>query len=137
MDKRDLGPIGDPNSLVWLYCELQSHGKTLIRQGWRNGLPVDRPPIWVFCPLLRGNFPKDRILIEKCEKCRYYKGVSRRLRIIHRDVDRLKLYTVLKEDRGPKKRFTKADLEKELRNKEELDKKWEEEERGLRGRDKN
>lgn len=135
MDKKKLGPVGDPNALVWLYCELQLRGKTLIRQGWRDGLPVDRPPIWVFCPLLRGNFPKDRILIEKCEKCQHYKGVSRKVERIARDAGELKPYAILRRDKKPKIYFTRADLEKEIRDKEELDRKWEEEERRLREKD--
>jgi len=132
MDKKSLGPVGGPNAFVWLYCELQSRGKTLIRQGWRDGLPIDRPPIWVFCPLLRGNFPKDRVLIEKCGECRHYKGVGRRVEWISKDADGLKPSTILKRNRRRKVSFTKADFEKESRYKEELDRKWEEEERRLR-----
>ena len=131
MDKRKLGPFGDPNAFVWLYCELQLRGKTLIRQGWRHGLPLDRPPIWVFCPLLRGSFPRDRILIEKCEKCQHYKGVSGRVEGAYRDTDRLKTHMIHNKNRRPKLLFTKADLNKESRYREELDRKWEEEERRL------
>lgn len=62
--------------MVWLYCDLQNWGKTVIRQGWREALPIDKPPIWVFCPLLRKQFPRDRKLVCECEKCSHHKGVS-------------------------------------------------------------
>ena len=76
----DLGNVGDSNTLAWLFCDLQNYGKTLIRQGHREGLPIDGPNIWVFCPLIRNQFPRDRKLVKDCEKCSHYKGVSHSLK---------------------------------------------------------
>ena len=59
-----LGSVGDTGTLAWLFCDLQGFGKTLVRKGAKADLPIDRPPIWVFCPLLRKNFPRDRTLVE-------------------------------------------------------------------------
>ena len=72
----NLGNVGDANTVVRLYCDLQAFGWTLIRKGWKRGLPQDKSPVWVFCPRLRSNFPRDRILISECQKCSHYKSIS-------------------------------------------------------------
>jgi len=58
--------------------------------------------------------------------------VSRRIDSVSRDADGFKPYTILRRERKPRIHFTKADLEKESKDKDELDRKWEEEERKLR-----
>ena len=57
--------------------------------------------------------------------------MSGRVDRAYRDTDVLKTYMILNENRRPKLFFTKADLDKESRYREELDRKWEEEERRL------
>lgn len=117
--KDDLGNVGNPDTLVWLYCELCQHGKTLIRHGWRQGLPLDAAPIWVFCPLEKGRFPRDRKIVEACEKCPHYKGISHRMERMIEKKQKRDLTTL---------RFTKEELEQARKEQEEEERKWREEE---------
>ena len=122
-----LGSVGNPNTLVWLFCKLHAHGKTLVRKGWRGGLPVNKPPIWVFCPLLREKFPRDRELIEMCEKCMHYKGVSHGMeKEVHLES------TFRKLNRAHKMIFNREELEKAEAESKIEDEKWLDEERKLR-----
>ena len=129
-----MGNVGDTTTLAWLSCDLHMYGKTIIRQGWRQGLPQDKPPIWVFCPLMKKAFPRDRILISDCEKCPHYKGVSHSLRpssttpqcgtkdFIHMTKPQKKL---------PKTTFAKEQLEEEIKLRKQEDKEWRNEEREI------
>jgi hypothetical protein len=128
-----LGNVGDPVTLIWLFCDLHPHQKTLIRRGWRAGLPADKPPIWVFCPLLKGAFPRDRGLVERCEGCTHYKGVSHSLKRAE-VLGEANSKPVLMESirRVPKKVFTREDLEKAKLENTMEDEKWLDEERKLR-----
>jgi len=124
----DLGNVGDSNTLVWLFCDLHSYGKHLIRRGWRRGLPTDKPPIWVFCPLLREKYPRDRKLVEECEKCSHYKGVSHSLKRIETSHSTYWKPAMIKPE---KKTFTKENIEKAAQESELEDKKWLQEEKEL------
>ena len=76
---------GEEN-LVWLKCDKQYLGKTLVRKGKRLDLPEtnEKEPRWVFCSLKEENRKKrlipntlERVLIMKCEKCPHFKGYER------------------------------------------------------------
>ena len=73
------GPLGNPQTLVWLFCELHQFGKTLVRKGSRREIDPNRPPIWVFCPLLKDKFPRDRVLVSACSTCSHFRGTSHSL----------------------------------------------------------
>jgi len=62
------------NSLSRLYCDLLPFGWTLVRRGWRKGLPKNKAPIWVFCPRMAS--PRDRSLVENCEKCSHFQRTT-------------------------------------------------------------
>lgn len=73
----------DPKNYVWLRCDKQYMGKTLVRKGKRIGLPEtnEKEPKWVFCPIKQEAMRKglipynlDRVLTSECEKCPYFKG---------------------------------------------------------------
>jgi len=115
-----LGGVGNTSTLIWLFCDLQNFGKTLVRKGNKPGLPINKPPIWVFCPLLKGNFPRDRQLVEECEKCSHYKGVSHNVREAYQkgrprqvqpaakiDMERMR---EIREIRKLKEQFLRAEL---------------------------
>jgi hypothetical protein len=122
----NLGNIGDPNTLARLFCELHSYGKTIIRQGWRQGLPQDKPPIWVFCPLMKKSFPRDRILISECEKCSHYKGVSHSLRqsTSTKDAMSFNVHMIPAKRKQSRTSFTKEQLEKEEKELREKERIW-------------
>lgn len=132
----NLGNAGDSSTLVKVFCDLQTYGFCTVRQGHRDGLPVGKPPLWIFCPLLKKKFPKDRILVEDCKKCKHYKGVSQPIENINRQKPK-------EEERGsfhvnvsrpknqtPKRDYTKV-LTEATKNKEEQDRIWKEEENKL------
>jgi hypothetical protein len=132
----NLGNAGESSTLVKVFCDLQTYGFCTIRQGHRDGLPTDKPPLWIFCPLLKEKFPKDRILVEDCKKCKHYKGLSQPIENINRQKPK-------EEERSsfhvnvspPKKQMLKKDIEmkKEIAKKEEQDKQWEEQEQNIFG----
>jgi hypothetical protein len=131
---KSLGHVGNVETLVWLYCDLQTHGKVIIRQGWREGLPKDKPPIWVFCPLLA--FPRDRKLVEECKGCPHYHGASKDAGTINQpkpSESEFKVNVIRPRKNPPKKTFTKEDVEKWEETKREEDRKWLDEERRLTG----
>jgi len=73
----------DPKNYVWLKCDKQYMGRTLVRKGKRLGLPETngKEPKWVFCPMKKeamrkGLIPynRDRVLTSECEKCPYFRG---------------------------------------------------------------
>lgn len=137
-----MGNVGDSNTLVWLFCELHAHGKVLIRQGWRKGLPKDKKPIWTFCPLKKGQFPRDRILIENCEKCSHYKGVSHSLKRGQKSDSKSKPMdlTIIKPKKRKKETPIKVtipleDFLRAIEEKEEQDEEWQKEEQKLFGDD--
>jgi hypothetical protein len=85
----NFGNVEDSQTARTLICNLQTYGKTAIRRGWRKGLPRDKPPVWVFCPLKphkwRGQVPpKDRGLITNCQgdpirnipSCPHFRGIQ-------------------------------------------------------------
>jgi len=126
----DLGKAGDSNTMVKLFCELMPHGWKLIREGWREGLPKDKPPKWTFCPLKK--FPRDRVLIEECKKCPHFKGISHSLERGKQQKDNtsFKVHMTPAKKRNPKKSFPQEQLEQAIKEKKEEDRKfWEEEER--------
>lgn len=127
-----LGNVGDSNTLVWLYCEICKYGKISIKQGWRKGLPQDKKPIWVLCPLLRGHFPRDRRLIEDCKHCKHYKGISHSVYRISKQQEITKqVHHVQKAKQKYRQRkyIMLEVLEEAIKEKERQDKKWLEEEK--------
>lgn len=125
-----IGNVGDPSTLAWLFCDIQPFGKVIIRKGNRPELPIDKPPIWVFCPLLKSKFPRDRRLVEACQKCKHYKGVSHSLKMgSQANVNPSWRPTMIKpEKRKPKISYSKEQIDAEIKAKEEEQKSWEEEE---------
>jgi hypothetical protein len=131
----NLGNLGDTSNLVWLYCDMQIQGQTLVHKGWKQELPTDRPPIWVFCPLR--NVPainRDRVLVEECEKCPHYKGADRGLT----SADMMRMQTkegpavaplVPPEKRAPKIGFSKIQLGEATEEFLKEEREWQEEER--------
>ena len=118
--------------LVWLLCDLQPHSKTIIRHGWRTGLPQEKAPIWVFCPLLRSNFPRDRELIEKCEKCSHCKGLGFPNNGVEDNSRKISILKTIKKDMRPTKRvFSKEELERAEHLSKIEDQKWLDEEKKL------
>lgn len=88
MSSFGFGAVPDSTAPRTLVCDLQTYGKTAIHRGWRVGLPRNKPPVWVFCPLKpykwRGDIPpKDRVLITQCQgvtmkniaACPHHKGI--------------------------------------------------------------
>ena len=133
--KKLMGNIGDPSTLAWLFCDLQPFGKVIIRKGKRAELPIDKPSIWVFCPLLKGKFPRDRCLVEDCEKCKHYKGVNHSLTTGNQNATPTSTWSPTmvqgKKRREPKTSFSKDQLAKELQELADKEKVWKEEERKL------
>lgn len=131
----NLGHIGDSSSLVYLFCELCNYGKTLVRQGHREGLPLDKPNIWVFCPLLKDQFPRDRKLIEECKNCSHFRGLSQDISNMHRSQTSTstpyQITMIPARKRQPKKIFTKEEITQEEKEFKEREKDWEEEERAF------
>lgn len=134
----DLGKAGDSNTMVKLFCELMPHGWKLIREGWREGLPKDKPPKWTFCPLKK--FPRDRVLVEECKNCRHFKGLSHSLERGKQGqtkqqpqgtkYGKLNIKKGKPQSKRPRITLTEKDLEKAVKEKEEEDRKfWEEEKR--------
>jgi hypothetical protein len=125
----DLGPIGDPYTLVWLFCDLQTYGKVLVRQGARPELPKDKPPVWVFCPLQK--FPNDRVLVCNCEKCLHYKGASHSTRNAMQPAKEdapFQVHMMPAQKKELKKAFRKEELETAIREKKSEDERWRREE---------
>jgi len=132
--KNSMGNIGDPSTLAWLYCDLQPFGKVIIRKGKRAELPIDKPSIWVFCPLLKSKFPRDRCLVETCQKCEHYKGVNHSLTMGKTPDTTSSWSPTMTKGTGkkkPKTSFSKDQLEKELQELADKEKVWKEEERKL------
>lgn len=129
----NLGNVGDPNTLAWLFCELHPFGKTIIRKGHRPELPTDKPSIWVFCPLLKSKIPRDRRLIEDCQKCKHYKGVSHSLKIgSQTNANPSWSPTMIRpEKRKPKTSYLKEQIQEAETKAQEEKKSWEEEEAKL------
>lgn len=133
----NLGSAGDSNTMVKLHCELMPHGWKLIREGWREGLPKDKPPKWTFCPLLK--FPRDRVLVEDCKKCLHFKGISHSLERMgnqQKETTPFKVEMIPAKKKTKKDHFTKEQLEQEKKEKIKQDREWEEEEKKMFG-DKN
>lgn len=119
--------IGEPDASAWLFCDLCSHGRTLIRQGWREGLPKNKPPAWIFCPLERGRFPRDRRLVEECRGCTHYKGVGQGVReAVSAQTDNWEARVIYPKTKLPELSFTREELEQARRESEEKDRKWRE-----------
>jgi hypothetical protein len=140
-NNKQLGNAGNLDTLIKLYCELQTYGFCVVRRGHRDGLPVDKPSIWVFCPLLKKNFPRDRKLCEECKNCSHYKGVSKDLSLLNGEVkDNKSFIHVVKPKPKIKlepKKIVKKEIEEKI-EKEETDlakanRKWKEEEEKLFG----
>lgn len=133
--KNSMGNIGDPSTLAWLFCDLQPFGKVIIRKGKRAELPIDKPSVWVFCPLLKGKFPRDRCLVEDCEKCKHYKGVNHSLITGKQNATPTSTWSPTmvkgKERKEPKTSFPKEQLEKEVQEFSAKDKAWKKDERKL------
>ncbi len=129
-----MGNVGNPETLIKLYCDLQTYGFCVVRQGHREGLPIDKPNVWVFCPLLKKNFPRDRKLCEECKTCSHYKGVSRDLSTINQPKQSesktggFKVNMIKAKKHIQKQGFSKEDFEQAIKEKEKRDKEWEEEE---------
>jgi len=73
----------DPKNCVWLKCDRQHGGRTLVRRGKRLDLPEsnEKEPKWVFCPMKESamkkgliSYNRDRVLTSECEKCPYFGG---------------------------------------------------------------
>lgn len=66
---KKLGHGGDDfgRGMPWLLCDLMPVGKRLVR-----GSPDTPSAFWTFCPLKK--FPKDKIKISECEKCKHFHG---------------------------------------------------------------
>jgi hypothetical protein len=127
-----MGNVGNPETLIKLYCDLQTYGFCVVRRGWREGLDKTKPPIWIFCPLLKENFPRDRKLCEECKTCSHYKGVSRDLSTINQPKQtesEFKVNMIKAKKHIANQGFSKEDLEQAIKDKEKRDKEWEEEER--------
>ena len=124
----DLGNTGESSSLVWLYCDLHNWGRTSIKQGHRIGLPLTGPQLWVFCPLLKVNFPKDRELVENCKKCSHYKGVSHSTKISQQKDNSFKFHTIPTKKLKPRKVITENELANAVNEKKRVDKEWKKEE---------
>lgn len=130
---KDLGNVGDPSTLAWLYCDIQPFGKVIIRKGNRPELPIDKPNIWVFCPLLKDKFPRDRCLVEECEKCSHYKGVNHSIKMgsSQNANPSWSPLMVRPEKKKPKISFTKEQLDKEEKELREQDEIWKKEEKEI------
>lgn len=130
-----LGNAGDSNTMIRLYCELQGRGWTLVRKGWREGLPKDKAPIWVFCPLLKA--PRDRNLVEECKKCKHFKSISHSTsRTQQQTKEESFKFTMIparkdKPSKPSKKSFTEIDLEKAIEEQKKTEKEWLEEEKRI------
>jgi hypothetical protein len=137
-DRKQLGNIGNSDSFVRLYCDLQTYGFCIVRRGHREGLPIDKPSIWIFCPLLKSNFPRDRKLCEECKSCSHYKGVSKDLSLLNAEAKENKPFIhVVKPKVKPKLENVNVKSEKEI-EKERIDLKkknreWQEEENRIFG----
>ena len=143
-DKKQLGNIGNSDSFVRLYCDLQTYGFCVVRRGHREGLPIDKPSIWIFCPLLKSNFPRDRKLCEECKSCSHYKGVSKDLSLLNPEVKETKPFIhVVKPKIKPKlKDIAKEEIKEKVKEKEiakeetdleKANREWQEEEKKIFG----
>jgi len=137
----NLGSAGNSNTMVRLFCNLMPHGWGLVRLGWRKGIPTPsagKDCTWVFCPLLHDKFPRDRVLVEECEKCEHYKGVSHSLKRIAQSsqMDSWKPNIIrpqVRPRKKPKKVFPQEDIDKAIEEKRREDEEWLEEERRIFG----
>lgn len=138
---KQLGNVGNSGSLVKLYCDLQTYGFCVVRRGHREGLPIDKPSLWVFCPLLRKDFPRDRKLCEECKSCSHYKGVSRDLSSLNAEAKETKpfIHVVKPKVKQPKseeivkEETKKEEIEKEETDLEKVNREWQEEEKKIFG----
>jgi hypothetical protein len=132
-----MGNAGNLNTLIKLYCDLQTYGFCVVRQGHREGLPIDKPNVWVFCPLLKKNFPRDRKLCEECKSCSHFKGVSRDLSLLNAEAKENKPFIHMvkpKLKEAMKKEIGKEEeIEKERIALEKTNRKWLEEEKRIFG----
>jgi hypothetical protein len=120
----NIGNLGDSTNFVSLFCDLQTYGKIVIRKGWRVGLPTDRPPLWVFCPLIKAKFPRDRELVENCQRCAHCKGLSH-------DLETIKGMIAPQNPKSklpPRVSFTREELEKACEDCRAEDENWRKEE---------
>lgn len=132
----NLGNAGDSSTMIKVFCDLQTYGYCIVRQGHREGLPVDKPSIWIFCPLLRKNFPRDRILVEDCKKCKeHFKGLSQPIENLNKHTDgkdtSFKINMIpgkKREHKEPQEVFNNKELEEAIKKTEEQDRIWKEEE---------
>ena len=126
------GNTDNLKDLVWLFCDLQPHSKTIVRHGWRQGLPEKKTPIWVFCPLLRTNFPRDRELVENCEKCMHCRGLRPPISGMEFTRKWESEASMIKTDTEPTKRvFSKEEIERAEHLSKIEDEEWLEEEKKL------
>lgn len=134
-----MGNVGNLETLIKLYCDLQTYGFCVVRQGHREGLPIDKPSVWVFCPLLKKKFPRDRVLVEDCKKCKgHYKGLSQPIENInrHKMGDKYVSFHVnmTPAKKKPKvEKPVKGEIVREEKDLEAENKRWEEEEKRIFG----
>lgn len=112
--------LGDSANFVSLFCDLQTYGKVVIRKGWRVGLPQDKPSLWVFCPLIKSKFPRDRELVENCHRCAHCKGLSHDLETIKGTFGAQNPKSKL----SPKISFTREELERACEECRVMDENW-------------
>jgi len=135
MKQLEMGNAGNLDTLIKLYCDLQTYGFCVVRRGHREGLPIDKPSIWIFCPLLKKNFPRDRKLCEECKSCSHYKGVSKDLSLLNAEVKENKSFIhVIKPKTKPKLReIVREEIKKKEIDLEKKNREWEEEEKKIFG----
>lgn len=136
IDRSKLGNVGNVSTLAYLYCDLQNWGKTVIRQGYREGLDPTKPSIWVFCPLLKKKNPRDRILVENCKKCPHFKGMSQNPSVMQQS-DITSNYNILHipaRKHQPKIGFIKKQIEENEKMKRKEDREWQKEEKKIFGK---
>jgi hypothetical protein len=121
----NMGNAGDSSTMVRVYCDLMGIGFCLVRKGWREGLPRNVPPIWVFCPLKAGQNPRDRELVVNCEKCKHYKGCSHSAgRTEQKDTTSFKVTMHKPFEKPPRKTVGKEEIENAAEEKKKRDEEW-------------
>lgn len=123
VDNMEVGYMNESN-LRWLLCSLQLRHKTLVRHGQKRGVPVGDK--WVFCPLRK--FPRDRISIKVCEKCKHFKGY-RRVAVDWGlfDMDNRKIETIVMRSKQKVNKIVLSD--KDFEELERKQKEWEKKEK--------
>ena len=130
----NLGNAGDSSTMVRLYCDLMGNGFCLVRKGWREGLPRNVPPIWVFCPLKDAMKPRDRELVANCEKCKHFKGCSHStLRTEQKDTTPFHVTMHKPVKKPPRTTIGKEEMEKTVEERKREDEEWLKEEEKLFG----